>query len=673
MCPRIHRFARAIGALLCSIILFPPLIATAGTAPPAAIQAAIAAAGHRWIAGETPISKLPPRERYRRLGLTRPEWMGWGSTEPPMPEGPLPDHVTWSPYVTPVRDQGACGSCWAFATAAALESNVLIHDERRNQADDRAEQILLGCSGAGSCDGGYIDEASEFIRATGLPPEAFFPYTVTGADDRCSNAQAGWQDRTRKAARWWYVSAGKPSLESIKAALTTYGPLVTTMEVYTDFYYYTAGIYSHASGDIEGGHAVLIVGYTDDASVAGGGYFTVKNSWGTSWGEHGFFRIAYNQMTSAVQFGAWTLGYGEPARLTVASQHPDRGVLVRVNPIDDTSHGDGTTPFTRTYPPGIPVTLTAPGAAGGYAFQEWRVDGVKTTVKRALKITADTDRTITAVYSDTRAYVLTVTTEGAGGWTAIGVSLPDLDGARNGTAPLTRTYAEGTSVALTAPEVIGKTLFQKWTLDGADAGTERTLTIAPTADHALIAHYAPAPPFRIAARMPNPNRPPASYRFVPAYNLQPRERLTGPPEWSLDGHGVATEPILRHTFTAPGDYQVTARAETNQGRTLQDHVQVHVAENQKPSGTVNCTTGVVRTTTGPNWALRCRVVGLKDPDGRIRSITWQLPELGYETTAGSFLRYRFTSPRLVRVVAEVTDNSGDTTVLETLVDLTQAK
>jgi hypothetical protein len=76
------------------------------------------------------------------------------------------------------------------------------------------------------------------------------------------------------------------------------------MNVYDDFYYYTGGVYTHTSGNLAGAHAVLLVGY-DDA----GQYFTVKNSWGTGWGEAGYFKIAYSEVKSVVNFGDWTIAY----------------------------------------------------------------------------------------------------------------------------------------------------------------------------------------------------------------------------------------------------------------------------------------------------------------------------------------------------------------------------
>jgi C1A family cysteine protease len=97
-------------------------------------------------------------------------------------------------------------------------------------------------------------------------------------------------------------------VNAIKNALNTHGPLVTTMDVYDDFFAYDGGVYSYASGPYAGGHAILIVGYDDP-----GEYFIVKNSWGIGWGEAGFFRIAYSEIDSPVYFGEWTIAYYKPA------------------------------------------------------------------------------------------------------------------------------------------------------------------------------------------------------------------------------------------------------------------------------------------------------------------------------------------------------------------------
>src|SRR4030042_2608076 len=160
------------------------------------IQANIKAKGQKWIAGETPVSKLSDRERKLRLGLLQHATTGKEeviSLQEPLTGVPV--SFDWRSnggnYVTPVRNQGNCGSCWAFATTAALESYILIKDNRSGQEDNRAEEILLSgstalsCTNPGSCSGGYIGRASDCILITGLPPESYFPYTATASDDKC--------------------------------------------------------------------------------------------------------------------------------------------------------------------------------------------------------------------------------------------------------------------------------------------------------------------------------------------------------------------------------------------------------------------------------------------------------------------------------------------------------
>ena len=157
------------------------------------IRAAIHTKGAKWNAGDTSVSKLSDHEKKRRLGLikpTRTELAGTDVDKVVSLDAPLtglPASLDWRAnggyYVTPVRNQGSCGSCWAFATAGALESYNLIKDNTPGFDDNRAEEILLSCASAGSCSGGYISSASSYIRDTGLPPESYFPYTSSSGDD----------------------------------------------------------------------------------------------------------------------------------------------------------------------------------------------------------------------------------------------------------------------------------------------------------------------------------------------------------------------------------------------------------------------------------------------------------------------------------------------------------
>jgi len=273
------------------------------------LRTAIMNKGTQWVAEETSVSRLTADQRQKRLGLIKPDGTlsSAGSTAVlrSTPGVTLPTSFDYRNFngkncVTPIRDQGGCGSCWAFAATAALESQVLKNDMT---GVDGAEQILVSCSGAGSCNGGYIDRASNFVQITGLAQEACFPYT--GADTSCSRACSNWQSVNYKITDWQWVATTAPTVDAIKNALVSHGPLVTTMDVYTDFFYYAGGVYSHTSGNYEGGHAVAIIGYDDIHQC-----FIVKNSWGTSWGDAGFFRIAYTQLTTVVHFGDFTIAYG---------------------------------------------------------------------------------------------------------------------------------------------------------------------------------------------------------------------------------------------------------------------------------------------------------------------------------------------------------------------------
>ncbi|NTW36077.1 MAG: hypothetical protein HGB17_08100, partial [Syntrophobacteraceae bacterium] len=120
----------------------------------------------------------------------------------------------------------------------------------------------------------------------------------------CSNACPTWSSYTYHISGYRWIAQRNATEDTLKNALNTYGPLVTTMDVYSDFYYYTTGVYSKASGTYLGGHAILLVGYDDAAQC-----FIAKNSWGNGWGESGFFRIAYSQLRSEVYFGEYTIAF----------------------------------------------------------------------------------------------------------------------------------------------------------------------------------------------------------------------------------------------------------------------------------------------------------------------------------------------------------------------------
>jgi hypothetical protein len=125
------------------------------------------------------MTRLSPEERQKRLGLVLPVHTG---DEPLLsleaaPLFTLPTGLDWrnngGNFVTPVRDQGGCGSCWAFASTGALESGTLISNQTPGIDLNLSEQALVSCGGAGSCAGGSVGSAANFFENTGLPGPFF--------------------------------------------------------------------------------------------------------------------------------------------------------------------------------------------------------------------------------------------------------------------------------------------------------------------------------------------------------------------------------------------------------------------------------------------------------------------------------------------------------------------
>lgn len=211
--------------------------------------------------------------------------------------------------MTSVKNQGACGACVAFATVGAFEAII---KWKTGLTTDLSEAHLFFCSG-GTCDTGmYVSTALNYLETYGTPDEDCFPYdgAYYGTDLSCSDTCDDWQQRAYKIDDWDWVSGAT----NIKNALVNYGPLIVTYAVYTDFDDYWADpsawpdqVYYHYYGTLRGYHAVVLVGY-DDA----GGYWICKNSWGTSGGINGYFKIKYGEpagSTDLIDDGAYYLLY----------------------------------------------------------------------------------------------------------------------------------------------------------------------------------------------------------------------------------------------------------------------------------------------------------------------------------------------------------------------------
>ncbi|XP_053564608.1 dipeptidyl peptidase 1 [Bombina bombina] len=197
-------------------------------------------------------------------------------------------------FVSPVRNQGSCGSCYSFATMGMLESRLRIQTYN-NQTPILSPQQIVSCSNySQGCDGGFpYLIAGKYAQDFGIVEETNFPYL--GRDSPCTLKDDYYKYYT---AEYHYVGGfyGGCNEAFMKYELVLGGPIAVAFEVYSDFMHYKGGIYHHTGLQDKfnpfelTNHAVLLVGYGTD-SKTGEKYWTIKNSWGESWGENGYFRI----------------------------------------------------------------------------------------------------------------------------------------------------------------------------------------------------------------------------------------------------------------------------------------------------------------------------------------------------------------------------------------------
>ncbi|KAH8285148.1 hypothetical protein KR054_005709 [Drosophila jambulina] len=200
----------------------------------------------------------------------------------------LPTSVDWRSEgaVTGVKNQGPCGSCWAFSTTGSLEGQ---HFRKTGKLVSLSEQNLVDCSGSygnNGCNGGSMTNAFNYIKDTGgIDTEDSYPYKA--ADNQCKFNRA-----TIGATITGFVGLPPGDEGKLAEAVATIGPISVAIHVGASFQSYHSGIYIEPNcNPNQRNHAVLVVGY---GTEGGRDYWLVKNSWGDSWGEQGYIKMLRN-------------------------------------------------------------------------------------------------------------------------------------------------------------------------------------------------------------------------------------------------------------------------------------------------------------------------------------------------------------------------------------------
>jgi KDEL-tailed cysteine endopeptidase len=194
----------------------------------------------------------------------------------------LPNEVDWvaKGAVTPVKNQGQCGSCWSFSTTGSVEGAWFI---ATGQLESLSEQQLVDCSGAEGnqgCNGGMMDNAFQYIiKNGGICSEAEYGYTAQ--DGNCTSCNP-----VAKISS--YVDVTPNNTQALMAAVAQQPVSVAVEADGMDWQFYFGGVVTDSCG-LNLDHGVLVVGYGTDATQ--GDFWKVKNSWGPDWGEQGYIRI----------------------------------------------------------------------------------------------------------------------------------------------------------------------------------------------------------------------------------------------------------------------------------------------------------------------------------------------------------------------------------------------
>lgn len=208
----------------------------------------------------------------------------------------------WAGLIHPIRNQERCGSCWAFSASEVLSDRFAIATKKPSPVLSPEDMVSCDTHDMG-CSGGQLPNAWKYLQDTGIVTDKCFPYEAgsgkaPSCPNKCEDAE-NWSQSKVKASSAYAING----VTNMQKEIMTNGPIQVAFKVYKSFMSYKTGVYQKHWYEVvpEGGHAVKIVGWGTDNAVD---YWKVANSWDTTWGEDGYFRI----LRGKDQCGMETLG-----------------------------------------------------------------------------------------------------------------------------------------------------------------------------------------------------------------------------------------------------------------------------------------------------------------------------------------------------------------------------
>jgi len=294
-------------------------------------------------------------------------------------------------WVNPIKNQAQCGSCWDFSGTGAVESANIKAGNGKSGQFILSEQFTLSCYSNGGCDGDWPETVLSHAKSSGLPfTSDYGPYQ--GQVTRCKSVSS----MPGKIANYGYVgsSQGVADTTAIKTAMMQYGPIACAVAVDDAWSAYSSGVFT-GTGYTGINHAIILVGWSDDVSIRSGGYWILRNSWDTSWGEQGYMRTAYG--ANSVGYGAmWCQATGNgptpPDPTTFSVTLPPTMVATASTSVTfNATITNGTSPFVNNWVYGDGQTGTDPSHTyatnGSYTATVVVIDSKGETAKASTIVT----------------------------------------------------------------------------------------------------------------------------------------------------------------------------------------------------------------------------------------------------------------------------------------------